>query len=100
MNASESASFDRQYSALRTGCGLVELAGWSSVTLTGADRQKFLNNFCTNDVKRLAPGKSCETFFCNVKAGSSATASTACRDNELVIGRQANGSLAAISIAT
>ena len=31
-------------------------ADWSSVTVTGADRQTFLQHFCTNDVKRLVPG--------------------------------------------
>lgn len=56
-----------QYAALRDGRGFVELAGWSSVTLAGNDRQAFLNNFCTNDVKRLAPGESCEAFITNVK---------------------------------
>jgi folate-binding protein YgfZ len=56
-----------QYEALRAGRGFVELADWSCVTVTGADRQTFLNNFCTNDVKKLSPGESCEAFFTNVK---------------------------------
>jgi tRNA-modifying protein YgfZ len=56
-----------QYHALRSGCGAVELADWSSVTLVGGDRQAFLNNFCTNEVKGLAPGEHCEAFLTDVK---------------------------------
>ena len=67
MNPSETSSFDREYQALKTGRAVVTLAGWSSISVTGSDRQTFLNNFCTNDIKRLAPGTSCETFFTNVK---------------------------------
>ena len=68
------ASFPlEEYQALRSGFGFVELTDWSSVTLTGADRQTFLNNFCTNDVKRLQPGEHCEAFSPTSKARSSAT---------------------------
>lgn len=35
--------------------------------LTGTDRAKFLHNFCTNDILKLAPGQGCEAFVCNVK---------------------------------
>ena len=73
-----------QYDALRNGCGIVELAGWSSVTFTGADRQTFLNNFCTNDVKRLVPGESCEAFFTNVKGKILGHGLVTCREAELV----------------
>jgi hypothetical protein len=78
------ATFDEQYQALRHGRGMIEMAGWSSVTVSGADRQKFLNNFCTNDVKSLAPGKSCETFITNVKGRVIGHGFVSCRDHELV----------------
>src|SRR5262245_14542718 len=52
-----------KYCALRAGCGVAELADWSSLTVTGADRQSFLHNFSTNDVKRLKPGESCEALL-------------------------------------
>jgi folate-binding protein YgfZ len=74
-----------QYISLRDGCGIVDLADWSSVVLTGADRQSFLNNFCTNDVKRLAPGESCEAFFCNVKGKIMGHGLVTCQPTELVI---------------
>ena len=32
------------------------------VWVTGPDRARFLNNLCTNDIKRLKPGQGCEAF--------------------------------------
>jgi tRNA-modifying protein YgfZ len=74
-----------QYIELRGGCGIVELVNWSSISLTGTDRQAFLNNFCTNDVKRLEPGRCCEAFICNVKGKTIGHGLVTCRPNELVI---------------
>ncbi len=85
MNPSAADSFEQQYDALRSGRAIVELADWSSVTLTGKDRQSFLNNFCTNDVKRLAAGDSCEAFFTNVKGKILGHGLVTCRQAELVI---------------
>lgn len=79
------AEFERQYEALRGSGGFIALPGWSSVTLTGADRLRFLNNFCTNDVHRLQPGQSCEAFFCNVKGKIIGHGLVTCRDKELVV---------------
>ncbi len=73
-----------EYHALRSGFGVVELAKWSSVTFTGAERQVFLNNFCTNDVKRLRPGEHCEAFITNVKGKILGHGLVHCRDDELV----------------
>ncbi|MCI0332546.1 MAG: hypothetical protein L0228_04915 [Planctomycetes bacterium] len=78
------ATFEQQYDALRHGCGMVVLEHWSSVTLTGADRKAFFNNFCTNDVKILTPGESCEAFVTNVKGRILAHGLVSCRENELV----------------
>lgn len=74
-----------QYRALRHGFGFVELNGWSSVTLTGADRQKFLNNFCTNEVKGLEPGEHCEAFLTSVKGKILAHVLVHARGDELVL---------------
>jgi tRNA-modifying protein YgfZ len=76
---------DDQYRALRDGRGFVELAGWSSVTVTGADRQTFLHNFCTNDVRRLTLGQSCDAFFTNVKGKILGHGLVSCRETELVV---------------
>jgi tRNA-modifying protein YgfZ len=81
----QQASVELQYDALRESGGLFQLDGWSSLTVTGGDRQTFLNNFCTNDVKRLTPGTSCEAFFTNVKGKIIGHALVTCRDNALVL---------------
>jgi folate-binding protein YgfZ len=79
-----SSDFHVQYEALQQGRGFFPLTDWSSITLTGADRQKFLHNFCTNDVKRLAPGQSCEAFITNAKGKIIGYGLIDCRDDELV----------------
>jgi folate-binding protein YgfZ len=84
MNSNGSPSFDREYQALKTGRAVVELTGWSSISVTGADRQTFVNNFCTNDVKRLVPGASCAAFFTNVKGKIVGHGVVHCRDAEMV----------------
>jgi tRNA-modifying protein YgfZ len=85
MMSERGASFEEQYQSLRDVCGFVDLSDWSSVTVTGADRQKFLNSFCTNDVKRLRPGDACEAFFTNVKGKIIGHGIISCRQDELVI---------------
>ncbi len=85
MSSSDLSTFDREYQALQSGRAVVDLADWSSISVTGADRQAFLHNFCTNDVKRLAPGASCEAFFTNVKGKIVGHGLIHCRENELVI---------------
>jgi folate-binding protein YgfZ len=74
-----------QYFALHSSSGIVQLHDWSSITLTGNDRQTFLNNFCTNDLKRLSPDRNCEAFFCNVKGKIVGHGLITRRDTELVI---------------
>ena len=44
------------------------LASLSRLIVKGKDRAKYLHNFCTNNIKELPSGKSCEAFFCDVKA--------------------------------
>ncbi len=85
MSEPISASPDEQYAALRSGRAFAELLGWSSICVTGADRQTFLHNFCTNDIKRLAPGESCEAFFTNVKGKIVGHGLVCCKQTEFVI---------------
>jgi folate-binding protein YgfZ len=73
------------YQSLRSELGFVELTGWTRIRITGRDRRAFLHNFCTNDVKRLSPGQSCEAFFTNVKGKIIGHGLVTCRDDELVI---------------
>jgi folate-binding protein YgfZ len=53
------------YLALRDAVGY---CGWDQFTrylVQGADRAKFLQAYCTNDVLRLEPGQGCEAFIPN-----------------------------------
>jgi tRNA-modifying protein YgfZ len=84
MSSSESSSFDREYQALKSRRAVVELVGWSSISITGDDRQSFLHNFCTNDVKRLLPGEIREAFFTNVKGKIVGHGVLQCRETEVV----------------
>ncbi len=61
------ASFPTDYKALSSGHGYVELKNWSAVTMTGEDRQSFLHNMCTNDIRRLSTGERCEAFCTDVQ---------------------------------
>ncbi|HEX3601657.1 MAG TPA: hypothetical protein VHU84_16005, partial [Lacipirellulaceae bacterium] len=85
MMSDPASDFNEQYQALRDGRGIVELVGWSSISVSGADRHSFLHNFCTNDIKRLAPGASCEAFFLNVKGKIVGHGIVSCREDELVV---------------
>jgi folate-binding protein YgfZ len=85
MNADVIAALREQYEAFQAGRGVIELANWTSVAVTGADRAAFLHNFCTNDIKRLSTGESCEAFFTNVKGRIIGHGLVTCRENELVV---------------
>jgi folate-binding protein YgfZ len=80
---SDRVNFDEQYEALKSGAAIVDLTDWTSISIAGADRQAFLQNFCTNDVKRLLPGDSREAFFTNVKGKIVGHGTIACREDEL-----------------
>ncbi len=54
-------------SALLPAAAWVAWPGRSQIRLTGADRAKFLHNFCTNDIKKLQPGQGCEAFLTTIK---------------------------------
>jgi tRNA-modifying protein YgfZ len=79
----ESTEFERQYQALRHGKAFIELRGWSSISIRGKDRQAFLHNFCTNDVKRLTVGASCEAFITDVKGKIIGHGLIGCKAEEL-----------------
>lgn len=55
------------YQLLTSGQAYVDVSDRTLIEIHGEDRVKFLNSFCTNDVKKLAPGQTCEAFICNVK---------------------------------
>ena len=42
---------------------LFDQSNRTKIEMRGADRAAFLNNFCTNDTVKLAPGNGCEAFL-------------------------------------
>jgi folate-binding protein YgfZ len=55
------------YEMLVKNAGVVSLVGWTQVQLTGRDRNSFLQNMCTNDMRQLDAGQMCEAFLTDVK---------------------------------
>jgi len=53
----------RQYRAAREGVALFERSSLGKVTVTGRDRQTFLQGMLTNDVKGLGPGQGVAAAF-------------------------------------
>src|SRR5215468_460204 len=52
-----------EYRAVREATGVVDRSMLGKVTVTGRDRQAFLQGMLTNDVKDLAPGQGTEAAF-------------------------------------
>jgi folate-binding protein YgfZ len=55
------------YDNLVQKAGVISLAGWTQVQLSGRDRSTFLQNMCTNDMRKLDIGHMCEAFLTDVK---------------------------------
>jgi folate-binding Fe-S cluster repair protein YgfZ len=58
----------KAYQALMEHAACIELAGWTTVAVRGADRATLLNNLSTNDIRSLKAGSGCEAFLTNVQA--------------------------------
>lgn len=82
---SSEEDFHREYEALRRGISFFQLGAWTSLSVAGADRLKFLNNFCTNDVKRLQLNEQCEAFVTSVKGRVTGHVLVDNRKDELVL---------------
>ena len=57
-----SAELLAQHAALTQSVGIADLTGRTLLEIRGADRANFLHAFCTNNVKALQTGQSCEAF--------------------------------------
>lgn len=49
--------------AASEGVALCDRSHWGRIQFTGTDRQNFLHNQSTNDIKSLKPGEGCDTVF-------------------------------------
>lgn len=57
-----------EYEQAGKGAVLFDVSNRSKIQIKGKDAQNYLHNFCTNDIKSLKAGCSCETFLCTAKA--------------------------------
>jgi tRNA-modifying protein YgfZ len=69
-NPNEIAPHSSSANAHTSSAGSVvvfDLSDRTQIELVGGDRAKFLQGFCTNDIKSLQPGQGCEGFLTNIK---------------------------------
>lgn len=67
MPPTPSSDPDAEFAAATTMAALFDLGQRTQLELTGADRQKYLHNFCTNEIRNLRPGQSCEAFVTTIQ---------------------------------
>jgi tRNA-modifying protein YgfZ len=91
-----SPEFLADYHALTAGCGFAELPR-TVIEIRGNDRTQFLHSFCTNDVKKLAPGQGCEAFVTNHQGKIVGHGFIFCEPERLVIGTVAGQATALIA---
>jgi folate-binding protein YgfZ len=77
-------NFSGQCEALTEACGVTQLP-LSIVRVTGNDRAKFVNNFCTADIKKLLTDHCCEAFFLNTKGKTICHGIVLCREIDILI---------------
>jgi aminomethyltransferase len=78
------------YEALRTGAGLIELAGRGVIRVSGEDRVRLLHAMSTNHVQGLAVGESCYAFFLNPQGRILADANILCQEDYLLLDTEAD----------
>jgi folate-binding protein YgfZ len=54
-----------EFAALRGGCGVYDLGYRAKISLTGADRVRWLNGMVTNNIRDLAVGRGLYAFLLN-----------------------------------
>ena len=75
----------REYAAAREKAVVFDLSQRTQLAVSGADRVKFLNNFCTNDLMKLTEGSGCEAYLTNVKGRVLADLFVAVAKHQLMI---------------
>ena len=74
-----------EYHALTEAVGVARLVGETLIEMRGEDRATFLNNLCTNEVRRLEPGQGCELFLTDVRGKTIGHAVAYCGAESLVL---------------
>lgn len=76
---------EQEYQAAQESAVFLPEQGFGMLAVSGEDRAKFLQNFCTNDIKKMQPGDVCEAFFCNVKGRILALGIILCQPEQFLI---------------
>src|SRR5262249_49599398 len=74
-----------EHEALRAGAGVIDRSMLGKVTVTGRDRQAFLQGMLTNDVKGLAPGQGTEAAFLDAHGKATALLRVYALDDRLLL---------------
>ncbi|MFO0867422.1 MAG: hypothetical protein U0935_00610 [Pirellulales bacterium] len=77
-------SLSDAYEVLRRG-GVLPWPRRARIAVRGRDRAAFLHSFCTNDIKRLTVGQTCEAFFCQAQGRIVGHGFIECQADQLVI---------------
>ncbi len=59
---------EKEYQSAQKTAVVFDMSHRDQFELRGKDREKFLHNFCTNDIKNLKPDHGCEAFITNVQS--------------------------------
>ncbi len=65
LTASRFSDPGAEWAKLRSGCGVYDLGYRAQISLTGADRTRWLNGMVTNNIRDLAPGRGVYAFLLN-----------------------------------
>ena len=80
----------QDYQRFNEGAGLVEAGPRTQVQLTGQDRARFLQGFCTNNLETLEPGNGCEAFVTNLQGKIISHVTMFCGSESLVLETSGN----------
>ena len=78
-------SVQSEVNCLKNEAGFVRLTDFAVIQLTGEDRVKFLNSFCTNDITKLGSDGQTEAFILNGKGKSLCFANVLARADRLLL---------------
>jgi folate-binding protein YgfZ len=74
-----------EHTALRQNAGVMDLSSRSRISLTGADRVRFLHGQVTNDVKKLRIGEGCYAAITTNKGKMESDLNVFCLADELLL---------------
>jgi folate-binding protein YgfZ len=73
------------YQAAQNGVAWADRSDRVRLEVGGRDRAKFLHNLTTNEVKRLPPGRGCETFVTSLQGKTLAFVNLLACDNSILV---------------